>query len=74
MTVVLAISSAILAWNGAIDPAPRGGVGESFALEAIEGALEAGPSQDQLQNDLFLDCVRLIFPMISARTESGHSS
>lgn len=73
MTVVLAISSAVLALNGALDASPTESVGGSFAMEAVVGALESAPSDTLLlsldpgssaQNP-YVQAIRAIFPLLN---------
>jgi len=87
MTVVLAMSSAVLALNGALEAAPPGGVGGSFAMEAVVGALESAPSEPlYLQhqassspstieggNAAYLAAIRVVFPIFDFlnRTEAS---
>lgn len=71
MTVVLAISSTVLALNGALEGSPTGTLSGTFAVEAITGALEAVPSAESSSLHIsvsgsgnpFLEAVRVVFPI-----------
>lgn len=71
MTVVLAISSTVLALNGALEASPMGTLSSTFAVEAISGALEAVPSAEPPALELaapsesnpYVAAIRVVFPI-----------
>lgn len=77
MTVVLAISSAVLALNGALEASAPEGLGSSFAMGAVVGALESAPSEPlflmlnsgpnsvgaTVHSDAYLEAIRIVFPV-----------